>query len=287
MFSTARWAAAVAVGAMVLTAVAGAGAGAVAAAPGPAVSAGGPMIPAPAHAKVSGPLAQTAHPVKLSINWSGYAATGSSKFNSVRADFIQPSIVCSGAPASYMAAWVGLDGFKDKTVEQDGTFATCTGKNHTTPTYVAWYEMFPAGSVVVFPVNAGDEIQPAVTFAAGTFTLSITDATSGQSQSFTAACTSCHRASAEWIIERPELCKKSGKCFLASLPDFATASLTAATAGTDAAAPAPISSFNDTPIDMIQPAGPSVEILDQTNPLGTGGDNFSAQWERSGGKLPL
>jgi hypothetical protein len=56
-----------------------------------------------------------------------------------------------------------------------------------TPTYVAWYEMFPAGSVEIFGVNAGDEIQPAVAFADGRFALSIADASTGQSQSFTAA----------------------------------------------------------------------------------------------------
>jgi hypothetical protein len=38
---------------------------------------------------------------------------------------------------------------------------------------------------------------------------------------------------------------------------------------------------------MIQPKGPSVELLDQTGPLGATGDIFSAQWERSGRRLPL
>jgi hypothetical protein len=206
----------------------------------------------------------------------------------VQSDFIQPSIVCTGSPVQYMAAWVGLDGFTDKTVEQDGTFATCTGSNHRTPTYVAWYEMYPAGSVEVFPVNAGDEIEPSVTFADGTFTLSITDATTDETQSTLASCRTCRRASAEWIIERPALCTKKGACFLSVLPDFATATLssdTATTAGLPAATP--VSSFTDTPIDMIQPEGSSVELLDQTDPLGSTGDTFSTQWERSGKKLPI
>jgi hypothetical protein len=230
----------------------------------------------------------TAKPVELSTNWSGYVATSTSAFTSVQGDFIQPSIICTGAPARDMAAWVGLDGFKDKTVEQDGTFATCSGKSHTTPTYVAWYEMYPAGSIEVFPVNAGDEIEPSVTFAGGSFTLTITDVTSGQTQSTSAACKSCRRASAEWIVERPELCTKGGACFLAALPDFATATLSSATASTEAApAAAPASSFTTTAIDMIQPAGSSVELLDQTGPLDSTGTSFSAQWERAGGKLPL
>jgi hypothetical protein len=287
MFSRARWASALAVGIVIVTGASGLGAatgGASPGTPGPVI---GPMIPAPA---VPGTTAgtQSPKPVELSTNWSGYAATSSSaKFNSAQTDFIQPSITCTAAAAQFMAAWVGLDGFKDKTVEQDGTFATCTGKNHKTPTYVAWYEMFPAGSVEVFPVNAGDEIKPVVTYASGTFTLTITDVTSGQTKTVTATCASCHRASAEWIVERPELCTRNGKCFLASLPDFASVSLTGDSAGTDAAAAAPLSSFTDTPIDMIQPKGPSVELLDQTGTLGTTGDVFSDVWERSGGKLSV
>ena len=146
----------------------------------------GPMLPAPPGAAVTD-LPQNSRPVLLSTNWSGYAATAPAKFTSAKSDFLQPSIVCTGAPGLFVAAWVGLDGFRDKTVEQDGTFATCTGPRHMTPTYVAWYEMFPAGSVEIFGVNAGDEIQPAVAFADGRFALSIADASTGQSQSFTAA----------------------------------------------------------------------------------------------------
>jgi cytochrome c553 len=231
--------------------------------------------------------------VQLSQNWSGYAVTSTpgtptSTFTSVQGTFDQPSIVCNGKAGRFVADWVGLDGFKDETVEQDGTFATCTGKNHRTPAYVAWYEMYPAGSVEVFPVNAGDEIEPSVTFADGSFSLSITDATTDQTQSILASCGSCHRASAEWIIERPALCTKKGKCFLSVLPDFDTATLSSDTATTTAMPTASaVSSFTDTPIDMIQPKGPSVELLDQTDPLGTTGDTFTAQWERSGHRLPI
>jgi hypothetical protein len=278
------------VAAMALLGVSGAGAGVAGAAPpgsGPsaALPAVGPMIPAPAGRGIT---AQTAHPVTLSTNWSGYAVTSSSKFNSVSSDYIQPSVVCTGAPARFVAAWVGLDGFQDKTVEQDGTFATCGGKNNKTPEYVAWYEMYPAGSVAVFTVNAGDEIQPSVTYASGTYTLAITDVTSGATQSFTASCKSCHRASAEWIVERPELCTKKGNCFLAALPDFTTATLSTDDAATDAApTAAPLSSFSSTPIDMIQPKGSGFELLDQTNPLAATGDSFSDVWERAGGKLAV
>lgn len=284
MLRGAWWATAFVVGATVLTGGAGSGSQVVAPAAGPTALVG-PMIPAPPG---PAPTAPTANPVALSKNWSGYAVTAPSKFTSVQSDFIQPSIVCSGAPDRFMAAWVGLDGFTDKTVEQDGTFATCAGKGNRTPTYVAWYEMYPAGSVDVFPVNAGDEIQTSVAFGAGTFTLSITDVTTTQTQSVLAACGSCRRTSAEWIIERPALCTARGSCFLSALPDFGTATLSSDTAATAALpTPSPVSSFTDTPVDMIQPQGTSVELLDQTDPLGATGDTFPVQWERAGRRLPI
>ena len=49
-----------------------------------------------------------------------------------------------------------VDGFTSGTVEQDGTFAHCGGSDHTKPVYQAWYELFPAASVTVFKVHAGE-----------------------------------------------------------------------------------------------------------------------------------
>jgi hypothetical protein len=244
----------------------------------------GPMVPAPPEPGISAPAS---HPVVLSSNWSGYAVTSPSKFTSVQGDFVQPSIVCTGAADRVMAAWVGLDGFNNQTVEQDGTFATCSGHNHMTPTYEAWFEMFPANSIIAFPVSAGDEIEPGVSYAGGVFTLSLVDSTSGQSQSMSAPCRSCRRASAEWIIERPEECTHKGECFLTALPDFTLATLSSDTAAAGEGGPEPISSFTNTPIDMTQPAGPSIELLDQTNPLDATGEIFSTTWERSGKRLTL
>ena len=92
----------------------------------------------------------------ISENWSGYAVTSTKKFNYVSAEFVQPAVTCPGVKKQYTSNWVGLDGFNDETVEQDGTFAYCGGPNWTTPKYEAWYEMYPAGSVGVFKVKPGD-----------------------------------------------------------------------------------------------------------------------------------
>jgi len=288
-----RWATAFVVGGIVVAGLAGAG---------PAVAGGsagrvavkvapvrvGPMVPAPSDPGITAGTADT-QPVVLSANWSGYAATTTSaaKFDSVQGDFVQPAVVCNGVSARFVAVWTGLDGYRDQTVEQDGTFATCGGAGHETPVYFAWYEMYPSNSVNVFPVSAGDDIQTGVSYADGMFTLTVADTTTDQSKSYTAACRSCRRTSAEWIVERPELCTSKGKCFLSTLPDFTSASPTADTAGTDVSAPGPVSAFTNIPIDMVQPKGQSVSLLAQTGVLDPTGEIFTTTWERTGRRLPL
>ncbi len=74
---------------------------------------------------------------------------------------------------------------------------------------------------------------------------------------------------------------------MSALPDFGTVALSSDTAQTATTGSVPLSSFNNTPIDMIQPKGPTVELLDETNPLDRTGDAFSATWERSGRRLPV
>jgi hypothetical protein len=263
--------------------VVGGAAPAVASAPGGGAFRGAPMIPAPTGA---GATAGPSEPVLLSTNWSGYVATSNTRFDSVAGEFVQPSIVCDGLADRYVAVWTGLDGYRDNTLEQDGTFATCGGAGHRQPEYVAWYEMFPLPSVMLFPVNAGDRIKLGVTESGGSFTLSLADATTGQRGAFTAPCRSCRRDSAEWIVERPELCSKT-TCFLSALPNFGTATVTGDSASTDGNSPESIASYRNVPLDMIQPVGSSVELLDQTNPLTKAGSAFSTVWQRTGTRLPL
>ena len=57
--------------------------------------------------------------------------------------FVQPAITCSGAKDLVTSNWVGLDGFENDTVEQDGTAAYCAGPGNHTPKYYAWIELFP------------------------------------------------------------------------------------------------------------------------------------------------
>ena len=227
-------------------------------------------------------------PVDLSINWSGYGVTSSSKFNFVHSEFIQPAIKCNGTSWNYVSQWTGLDGFNSNTVEQDGTDAFCKGPDHMKPFYSAWYEMFPAPSVNVFLIHAGDVIDSQVVFKHGMFTTTITDVTTGKSSSTTAACSACQRSSAEWVVERPAFC--TGACtsgFLARLANFGTAKFNNATAGVDGSRATSISSFTNTPIDMVNPKGNAFNIIAQTETLTQQGHSFKVVWQRRGTRVPI
>src|ERR1700722_9897126 len=123
---------------------------------------GGPMVSAAGSGSTT-----------VSLNWSGYAVTSKKLFTYVHTTFVQPAITCTGVADQWTSNWSGLDGYNSDTVEQDGTFAHCGGTGNMTPKYEAWYEMFPANSVNVFAVHAGDIIDSSVTYdsTSGNFTL--------------------------------------------------------------------------------------------------------------------
>jgi len=46
-----------------------------------------------------------------------------------------------------------FDGFNNGTVEQAGTAATCSYGADPTPSYYAWWEMYPTNNIQVAPLN--------------------------------------------------------------------------------------------------------------------------------------
>jgi hypothetical protein len=107
--------------------------------------------------------------------WSGYAVTAGSSttINQINGSFTIPSIDCS---LSYIGSngfavtdfWVGIDGFGENTVEQDGIEAWCTGPANRMgtagPFYSAWYDICCTGrGLTFFPnqpaLHAGDSVQ--------------------------------------------------------------------------------------------------------------------------------
>ncbi len=257
---------------------------------GTAVGAGacvGGHVKQPGGPIVRTPVAGNSGLPTISENWSGYAAVSAKKFTYVHSTFIQPKITCPGVKNQWTSNWVGLDGFTSNTVEQDGTFAMCGGAASKTPVYEAWYELFPAGSVNVFAVKAGDKMDVSVRFKSGKFTLTVADLTSGKKVTHTAACGTCQRSSAEWIIERPALCNNTGtKCFLTELADYHTATMGASQAQVAGGAIRSVASFDNIPIFMIDPLASGGFIsLDTVAALK--GSAFTATWNRSGTATPI
>jgi hypothetical protein len=282
IFTTALAAAAL-TGAACLTGMTGTASAAVAGIPAADSIAhpGGPLISA---SSAGGSGATT-----VSLNWSGYAVTSKKLFTYVHTTFVQPAITCTGQPDQWTSNWSGLDGYTSDTVEQDGTFAHCGGSGNTTPKYEAWYELFPANSVNVFAVHAGDIIDSSVTYSTTTseFTLTISDLSTGKSSSTSATCAACARTSAEWIVERPELCNNAGtNCFLTELADYGTTTMSGDEAQLTGGNVKGIGGFNNIPIDMVDPvSGGGFISLDTVGAVTA--KSFTATWDRSGNTYPI
>ncbi len=226
----------------------------------------------------------TAPSLGASTNWSGYAATGTS-FDAVTGRWTVPAVTCTGSRSAYSAQWIGIDGDTSSTVEQDGTEADCLSG---TPSYDAWYELYGdtaenGGAEIElgtagYPVVPGDEMTASVSETDNVWTFALADAsTAHQNWTYTSAgiTFAASQSSAEWIIERPELCGRS--CSLTSLADFGTTAMGDATATTSQLTGAPIDSFASVDIEMVNTAG--TYVLAQPGALGSGGDSFTDTWE--------
>jgi hypothetical protein len=199
---------------------------------------GHPMVPVPPIPGSASPLSAPSGPLGCpfssdqcasSYNWGGYAVcvpqtncqaclSGLSSCNpatpgtvsEVQGSWVVPTIVgasstaCPDSTKSFfdISTWVGIDGFVDQTVEQTGTSADCYyGQVY----YYAWYEFYPAASVLVpFAVHSGDTIKAEVSYSSttGNFTATITDVTTHQTLTTpSTAVPGAELSSAEWISE--------------------------------------------------------------------------------------
>ena len=199
-----------------------------------------------------------------STNWAGYAAANA-RYTSVSATWKQPTAKCTGA-TTYSSFWVGLDGYNSNTVEQTGTDADCSGGS---PVYYAWYEMYPKfPKNLSLAIHPGDTIHASVTTAgSGSFTLTITNRTTGAT--FTTKQKLRHAAlsSAEVIAEAP-----SSSGGVLPLTNFGTVGFTAANANGQA-----IGSFTPDPITMVTSTG---TVKASTGSL-SGGTAFSVTWKHA------
>jgi Peptidase A4 family len=106
--------------------------------------------------------------------------------------------------ATYSSQWVGIDGFKNASLIQTGTesdFVSGAAR------YAAWWEILPASETVIpsVPVRPGDHMRASIASKGnGTWTISITDMTSGAAFNTTRSY-SGPMTSAEWIEEAPSV----------------------------------------------------------------------------------
>ena len=225
--------------------------------------------PGQAHARPLGTAAAA------SFNWSGYAdtATTTGTFSRVSGQWTTPGVTCSKED-TITSEWVGLDGWSDMTVEQDGTLGWCfEGK----PSYYTWYEMYPAGTVTVgTSLQPGDKITATVSRSGTAYTLALTDATR-PADSFvkkaTCAVTTCLDTSAEWIAERPAFA-----IGVAPLADYASWRLSGG-AETASGRAGTISSYH-TNYQTSMADATSTYQLSSASAL-TGGSSFITTWHNS------
>jgi Peptidase A4 family len=177
-------------------------------------------------ARPAGPAAPAlAKPSEVTGDYAGYVASGKAgAYKNVSSNWTEPKGTCAGSGDQYSAFYVGLDGWTSDSIEQIGSELDCIGK---TPEYYAWYDMYPADPVYFSnPVDPGDAISASVTYAGSNkFTLKISDATQGWSQSVSKSLAGAARSSAEVLVEAP-CCTAGGGAL--PLADFGSVSFTGA-----------------------------------------------------------
>jgi hypothetical protein len=160
--------------------------------------------------------------------------------------------------------WVGLDGAGSHTVEQTGTFSQC---DHGTPSYAAWYEAFPAPSVILpEPVAPGDTMTATVTNTGPqTFDLVLTNQSRGWT-STNPIRVSGRLASAEAIAEAPSLMGQ-----LLPLANFGSVGFSGVTVNG-----APLAAARPFAVTMVSAGGITKAV---PSPLSSG--SFSVGWRHA------
>jgi hypothetical protein len=147
-----------------------------------------------------------------SFNWAGYAqvATVRATYTQVTDTFVVPSMTSSRHGVQYVADWVGIGGYNDRTLVQTGIQTLVrTRKHQTTVSYMAWTEQLPQYEQPLdLVISAGDTVTATVQeVATDSWSMTVDDISTGQSAGRTVSYQSSG-LSAEVIHERP--CLRAG-----------------------------------------------------------------------------
>jgi hypothetical protein len=216
--------------------------------------------------------------VSTSTNWAGFATFHRrTTFSVVRGRWVQPEATCRSTKTQYASFWIGIDGYNSHTVEQIGTDSDCFGG---TPTYYAWFEMFPAPphNVHGVPIHPGDRIVTRISARNHRFTLVLTNATTGKSFRTREKLVTAERTSAEWIAEAPSSCS-STSCHVLPLANFGSVNFTGSyttSRGHKGSISDP--AWNHDRIDMVASRTVTKAV---TSPLNPAGREFNVTWHHA------
>jgi Peptidase A4 family len=213
----------------------------------------------------------------FSTNWSGYATyqTGAT-FTDVQGTWVQPTATCPSRKAQYSSFWVGIDGYNSGTVEQIGTDADCARRN--TPVYYAWYEMFPNPPVnLSMTISPGNTISAEISVSGDSFTLTLTNVTTGATFTTTQTLSGASKSSAEWVAEAPSSCFI--QCSVLPLANFGTVNFSGSfTTGNGHTGSISDSAWSNDEIVMVTNSG---KVKAQPSVLSLDGTAFSVTWKHS------
>jgi len=216
--------------------------------PPPAIDRQGPDPEHPGPSGGSTPHLVGGHATTTSTNWAGQFQTGTT-FTEVTARWTVPSVVPSESEQA-ASTWVGVDGFDNADLIQTGTTEQTSGGGTS---YFAWYEVLPAASIPIGAVDPGDQMSAVIEeVAVGTWYLSISDVTAGESSSGDLSYGG-PADSVEWIQEDPSTDLQGD---LYPLADFGSVTFYGQTfAGSDTAA------TDTNNIDMVNSGGATVAYV--------------------------
>lgn len=161
-------------------------------------------------------------------------------------------------------------------IPSNNAIKSMSTSNSCIPAYYAWWEMYPQNAEQKIPslkITPGDKITSSVIQSGSSWTLTITDATTGkvfstiQTPNFVP-----DQGSAETIMERPALCN-AYTCTLTNLDNFGTINFNSVSSNNGA--------FNSSADGIIMVDG-SMKVMTNLipNPITTPGV-FSVQWVRN------
>ena len=217
-----------------------------------------PVKPDPATTTTTAPVTVAATPGLSSMNWSGYVLA-SGGYQEVSAEWTVPALDCAVVPNGSTSDWVGVNGWVDPSdLFQAGTESTCAGGAQSNSAVwsdgalgFAWQDQFT--------VSAGDLIDAEVQqSAAGTWTATVSDLTSGQSATASETVVFAG-SSAEWVAEDSGA---QGSSVLAPLADFGSV-----TFSNVSASPQSVLAYSDA-IEMLRANGSTAALPSQI--AGTG-----------------